>query len=729
MQKLAAGNNSMRRCFIGILSLFLTQSVFAAQDIFTIPAQDLSIKLLNRIFGSVGTVLTGPVATTPVMNVLKYFNNACLVLGGILILYSLIVSTVNTAHDGEMLGKKWNSIWIPVRAALGFGLLLPTKATFVVIQVFVLWVIIQGVGAADYLWENTISQPQNYQPPELSSMYLETVMNHSNLIYLDEVCQTVGAALLSTPTMTVTPKTTDTGNSFQFGFSSLSNKPDICGSVDYNTDGSSPTKGETADLINNIQNSATDPFVRSYFPDYPNYNETQPIDTAQQAKIIDGIKNASYAFMNAQIAANQPSSSDTLSEKVVQDAIKNGWIAAGGYYIAMSNWSQANSGGEVEPPDVAPPSSSIAGVIPQSNAPVLDAVMKSALNSTCFAGSDQAICSLTPQGDPNAGIKFNSPKYKHTLVSFVISPILTVLKNVVIYGFNIVIKNTGVGVFGSLSSAANPIITLSAWGKAMLTTLSDVFFLMLTIIAVVGGFTYICSCASPLGYTFGSLLTWVVPFMLVIVGFVWMFGTITAYYVPLVPYLLFTLGSVAWLIAVIEAMVAAPLLALGILHPEGRHDVFGHASAGIMILASVFLRPSLMIVGFWASYIMVGVVISLLNGGFAYVAQSISGEHGLSLWGVLSFIAIYTIVLLIVINKAFSLIYVLPDKILRWIGGPQEQTDVGRELEQVKSGYEQQAQKMQQQGAGKALQGQTQLAQDTGRDEEKPPGGTGGGAV
>ena len=139
----------MKKLLICLALLLISQDLFAESNIFTIPQSDLSMKLLNHVFGTVGTIVTGFVSQTALTNVLKYFNNACLVLGGILILYSLIVSTINTAHDGEMLGKKWNSVWIPIRAALGFGLLLPTKATLVVIQVFVIWVVVQGVGAAD----------------------------------------------------------------------------------------------------------------------------------------------------------------------------------------------------------------------------------------------------------------------------------------------------------------------------------------------------------------------------------------------------------------------------------------------------------------------------------------------------------------------------------------------------------------------------------------------------
>ena len=82
---------------------------FAAEDIFDSNAYstDLSIQYLSMIFGNVeGTVVTGGGFQT-LKTVLTSFNTAIMSLGGIIVLYSMIVSVVNTAHDGEMLGREW----------------------------------------------------------------------------------------------------------------------------------------------------------------------------------------------------------------------------------------------------------------------------------------------------------------------------------------------------------------------------------------------------------------------------------------------------------------------------------------------------------------------------------------------------------------------------------------------------------------------------------------------
>lgn len=126
--------------------------------------------------------------------------------------------------------------------------------------------------------------------------------------------------------------------------------------------------------------------------------------------------------------------------------------------------------------------------------------------------------------------------------------------------------------------------------------------------------------------------------------------------------------------AVVEAIAAAPIVALGIAHPEGS-EVFGRADPGVLILTNVFLRPSLMIFGFMISIIFTYVFMWLFLEGYNHV-MSIAAEplSGLAaLLGGIFVLIIITSVLMELVNKAFSLVHILPDMIMRWIGGSPEQ--------------------------------------------------------
>ena len=89
---------------------------------------------------------------------------------------------------------------------------------------------------------------------------------------------------------------------------------------------------------------------------------------------------------------------------------------------------------------------------------------------------------------------------------------------------------------------------------------------------------------------------WIVPIMMMLAIGCLTVGATLGYYVPMYPYIMFSFGCLGWMIAILEAMVAAPLIALGLTHPEG-HDFLGKAEQAIMLLLGIFLRPVLMVVG------------------------------------------------------------------------------------------------------------------------------------
>jgi defect-in-organelle-trafficking protein DotA len=216
-----------------------------------------------------------------------------------------------------------------------------------------------------------------------------------------------------------------------------------------------------------------------------------------------------------------------------------------------------------------------------------------------------------------------------------------------------------------------------------------------------------------------GIFVFAMPLLIAWVGVMVSVGFVTSYYVPILPYMIFTFGAVGWLITVVEAMAAAPIVALGVTHPEG-HDAFGKGEAAIMLLMNVFLRPALMIIGYISSIAMCYVGVWILNAGYTHAisfmqeykgsADSDWGQmgdqgqrdlyndkRGISAsgaqnspgsgayasigakytgWaGVYAYffsILLYTTMYLTLVQKSFSLIYHLPDKVLRWIGGSPE---------------------------------------------------------
>jgi defect-in-organelle-trafficking protein DotA len=96
----------------------------------------------------------------------------------------------------------------------------------------------------------------------------------------------------------------------------------------------------------------------------------------------------------------------------------------------------------------------------------------------------------------------------------------------------------------------------------------------------------------------------------------------------------------------------------------------------------------MMVIGFIAAIAMCYVGVWLLNSGFSTVLAfldssslwSVTGKWGVastaipwaSLFGFFFVVVIYTMIYLTLVEKSFSLIAVLPDKVLRWVGGQPE---------------------------------------------------------
>jgi defect in organelle trafficking protein DotA len=197
------------------------------------------------------------------------------------------------------------------------------------------------------------------------------------------------------------------------------------------------------------------------------------------------------------------------------------------------------------------------------------------------------------------------------------------------------------------------------------------------------------------------------PIAFAIITPIFVVGVILAFYVPMIPFMLFTFGTISWLIFVIEAMAAAPIVALGITHPEG-HDLLGKSEQAQMLLLSVFVRPITMVIGLIAAIILANISLEILNMGYGYAVSSALlsttasittpvGDTTKNVYDMLRvgfIVLLYPFIALPIVNQCFSLIYLIPEKIMRWIGLHPEASMEAQMLEQVKGSVTSQAESL-----------------------------------
>lgn len=93
---------------------------------------------------------------TVLSKALGFTNVLALLMGLIVAYYVMLGGAINTAHSGEVLGKSWSSVWLPIRSAVGFGMIMPASGVgggvLSTIQVFVIWLVILGSNAGSVVW-------------------------------------------------------------------------------------------------------------------------------------------------------------------------------------------------------------------------------------------------------------------------------------------------------------------------------------------------------------------------------------------------------------------------------------------------------------------------------------------------------------------------------------------------------------------------------------------------
>lgn len=88
-----------------------------AQMPFSPSSDDVTVGILGHIFGPIIDVLvkgqdpnTVAAASNLLATLFTVFNSGILVVGSIIVSYVAVMGAVNTANDGEAMGKAWSTV-------------------------------------------------------------------------------------------------------------------------------------------------------------------------------------------------------------------------------------------------------------------------------------------------------------------------------------------------------------------------------------------------------------------------------------------------------------------------------------------------------------------------------------------------------------------------------------------------------------------------------------------
>lgn len=737
-----------------------------------------SIYFLGSIFGVVGPVLAGggPAIFGVMFNV---FNTAVLAIGTMIITYTSGMSIVLTAHEGEMLGKKFHSLWVPMRTVMGMAALVPAATGYSYLQIALMWFILQGVGAADTLWTATVNYVATHGSlaPNTSAQVANAaasgslIRNKLSTLFQGLACQAAQKAsgLTSSTYLCSGPNrpedfcnmsdtdmlnvvggpmvdaTNPHNQIYQMGF-----PKGTCGTLTLGDPAANaalinayqliiPTLGGIAAQLVNIDDAYSNfmspnaptgaaapaaPDVANYYCSTHHSSQCtpttfqgygQPNASSSPPSYVGIVKDIYLPFIRGQLGDFLTTQAIILQSMTSQatataaaenpnsvrpELTDNGWIYAGAFFyeLARSNRTTSLSGGDITvtgPGTVAP--ASAARLVQEA--------------------------STLMQSMPQATSQTAGTIHVGACTIFGVIPLGDTCDNIVQSWMSSMSGQSGDG------GTSNPIVSAQAFGTICISVAeATVEIAVVILLGMLALGTIVVGNGVPVFPLFMEIL--VMPALFFFVGIFIGIGGTLAVYTPLIPFMLFAFGAINWIIATIETMIAAPIVAIGILYPEGGHDLWGKAEKAIELVLNIFLRPSLMIFGMVAALLLSYVSITLVNQSFIYTVNEIvmgsyngsqssaygsaSGHTGII--EMVLFMVFYTSIFTTVMGKCFELIHVIPDKILRWIGGGGESFgDAGQDAGKVGQGFQSGADKTA--GAAKGAGESASSAQQTKKSQ------------
>jgi len=161
-----------------------------------------------------------------------------------------------------------------------------------------------------------------------------------------------------------------------------------------------------------------------------------------------------------------------------------------------------------------------------------------------------------------------------------------------------------------------------------------------------------------------SLKSFTLTLLIMLLGF----GAFCAFYLPLLPFIIYTTAIVGWLTMVVEAVIASPIIALGHVIPDQSEGLTAMSKPGYLILLSLVLRPILMVIGFFSGMLIIDAFGMFLLQGYKVAILSAAGDHVVGLLTGIISTMIFIGLAINLITKSIGLTTELPDKVMRVVG-------------------------------------------------------------
>lgn len=614
--------------YLTALSLMLLAQQAMALDLFAPPGGDKVVSLIGAIFeSSAFGKIVNPIVV------------ACMTAGAAVALYAIIAMTAQTAHEGEVMGRRFSTLWYPIRLVLAMALLAPVSGGYATVQYGVIWLGKQGVGLADQVYNayvdvavsGNLIAPKAGDPTPLAIAVLKdlTCMEASNY------------------------DNSQGGNNFAVGKGQIkqwsapnANGDTVIGFGESDGDGTCGTitfkKSDDA-MVSAVQAAhlaATKAMISALTPvaqaigqgkiPYPT-GVILPAIQAYQSSV-----NSALASINGSSTSNQTQAANLKAQ---------GFAYAGSYYLDMAKRSSdfASAAGNLPAhTDADDGRASYNNMATDAIVPIGDLNL-----STAMQAVDKYVDSelMTQSGTGGGKSASNSGDSHFTKI---ISSVADKVKD-----FRQDFETT-------ITSNGNPILSLIHIGQACLALYAAIVSIVLTVSMVLGGIPTLTESSALLGsinHTL-SLIYTILTYA----------GNFLAVYLPLIPMLVIFFFVVRFLILLAEAILGSILWMVAHLMPEGE-GIAGQATQGYMLILNVLFTPALGIAAFAFAVISLNPIVSFFTELFNKAIDGMDLNGLMAILTFLQFLMAYVIGIFGIISLLFGLVMTIPSAVMNWIGG------------------------------------------------------------
>lgn len=622
-------------------------------------------------------------------NLFFLFNSGIFIVGTALLSYFILASVAQTAHEGEVLGKRINGLWVPIRVTLGVFGMLPVFGGFSLAQAIVMWFVILGIGLANIMTSAAISDTEKFNaliPPPGNSTSSSSVAfdaNTAKQLFLMNVCVDTARKLheqatsddwitwgRSVPDLSFSPIRGQTS------IRSVGMSSDYsCGSFllqkeSARTDSRTTWGGLTGwrspavnyEDIAAVSNAAYDQksaslmemnaeiakmskaYVDAYFKNdgtqfVPPVSKFEEIAEKANTEVLQQINNA----INGTGAA-QDSKKSSLTEASANDIRKGGWMSLGSWHSVYAEVQAALQTAAHNGQIIYTPVSDFSNSADDNHA-TLSRMMVNA----GFVATKPDVTSDTRLGVRIIDLFFDAVVGDSGGTNLV-NPITAsksagdwmITAGIAIYAVDSYLDSSLLGskVAGWAADAVSSVVSISSPLGAAISTLMDMFRDLLAILPVIAG-------------------------VLVVIG------ALLSIYVPMIPFLTWIAAVVSYFVSVIEGLIAAQVWAFGHLSLDG--EGMGHKTEkGYQYLLSALIRPPLMVLGFFFASAILILFGTFVLSEMITVIRNVQGNSVTGIISILAFFVLFAVLMITIVSTVFDMIFEIPDRVIAWFGNGLE---------------------------------------------------------